>query len=308
MSLRPNDLIIHDGNAHLFVADEVDGVPVGRGLVPRDLNANPPGCYASAPAAVNFTLIPRAEWPERIRDKVANKSQLSDIRLVGNNGGVIPSLDQNPYPYCWAHSSVTAVMMLRAVANLPYVPLSAFAVACIIKNYRQEGGWGAQSLDFITERGVPSQEYWAQKSMSRSNDRPETWANAILHKVTEGWIDLSASQYDRNLSFEQEISCYLSDVPVVKDESWWSHSICGLDAVDGSSARNETRAESGKIADLAAFERMWGMNDPVTGGIGVRILNSWSDTWGDRGMSVLTGQKAVSDGSVAPRVTGAAAA
>ncbi|TMJ00847.1 MAG: hypothetical protein E6G97_18100 [Alphaproteobacteria bacterium] len=306
MMLRPNELLIGDHNYAEHVVSVVDGEQKARGLVPRDFKLHPQGCYGSV-QAVDIPLIPRGEWSERIKDKVAQQSQLSDIRLVGNNGQIIPSLDQGNKGYCWAHSTTQGVIIARAVSNQPYVPLSAYAVACVLKNFRDEGGWGALSCDFISTRGVPSQEKWPQQSMSRSNDNPDTWANAALHKIQEGWVDLGSSVYERNLSFDQTISLLLSDVPVVIDLNWWGHSILGLDAVDGLSMRKQTRARSGKRATLQEFELAWGVNE-VTGGYGVRILNSWSDAWSDRGMGTLSGSKAIPDGAVAPRAITAAAA
>jgi hypothetical protein len=147
-------------------------------------------------------------------------------------------------------------------------------VACIIKNYADEGGWGALGVDFLASRGVPSDQYWPQQSISRSNDKPETWANAALHKVTEQWADLSSQPYDRDLTFDQVMTLLLSRIPVVVDYNWWSHSVCAIDPVEVSS-----------------------------GSFGVRIWNSWSDQWSDHGMGVLEGNKAVPDGAVAPRVT-----
>lgn len=304
--LRPGELLIGDHNWQQHVADPVvDGEHKARGLIPRDYTTHPQGCYRSVPAwSVDMPLIPRGEWSERIRDKVASKSQLSDIRLTGNNGQMIPSLDQNGQGFCWAYSSTSCVTVMRAVQGQPYVRLSAHAVACKIKNFRDEGGWGAHSAEFITANGVPSVAFWPEKSMSRSNDKPEVWENAKLHRIAEGWVDLAPPVYDRNLTFEQYITSLLCNCPGVFDANFWSHSIAGLDAVDGAEQRLHTRdPESGKLLQLADFDLAWGMNDPVTGGIGVRIWNSWGDGWSDRGMSVLSGSKAVPDGSVAIRVT-----
>lgn len=293
------DLIIHDGNWQQHVSPVVNGQTVSRGLVPR------PAGFATAclkpMKAVNFPLIPRSEWAERIRDKVAAKSQLSDIRLRGDNGNPIKSLDQNGQGYCWAYGSTMALIMLRAAANLPHVRLSAHAIGCMVKGFRDEGGWGALSLDFIVARGVPSVQTWPEKSMSRANDKPATWEDAAQYKVVESWMDTEAAVYDRNLSFEQQISLLLSNVPEVGDYDWWGHCVCGLDAVDGASQRGVTRAESGKLMDLAEFDLVWGMNNEVAAGIGKRIQNSWTDSWGDRGMGVLTGNQAISNNSVAPR-------
>lgn len=278
MGLRQGEILIDDSNWKLHEEPTIDGERKSRGLIPRDYSKHPRGYLACAPA-IDFPTIPRSEWSARIKEMEAQKSRLSDIRLVGNAGQIIPSLDQNGKGYCWAHSSTSAVMMLRAASNQPYVPLSAYAVACIIKSYRDEGGWGAQSLDFIQSRGVPSQQFWPQKSMARSNDTPACWENAALHKVTEGWVDLAAAQYDRNLTFDQVMTLLLSRIPVVGDFNWWGHSVCLIDPVE---------VEAGSF--------------------GVRILNSWGDGWSDRGMGVLSGSKAVPDGSVAPRVTGASVA
>lgn len=269
---NPGELIIDDFNYMAVVDPVVDGEVKSRGLIPRDYNSHPPGCYGSA-AAVEIPLIPKSEWSDRIKEGNAQKSFLSHIVERGNNGGLIPSLDQNGQGYCWAYSSTFAVMALRAVMNQPYVRLSAHAVGCIIKNFRDQGGWGALSLDFITTRGVPSVELWPEKSMSRQWDNPATWENAALHKVTEGWYDLSSAPYDRKLTFDQVMTLLLSRVPVVGDFNWWGHSVCLLDPVEVE-----------------------------PGSFGVRIRNSWGDGWSDRGFGILRGSKAIPDGAVSPRV------
>jgi hypothetical protein len=298
------ELVIGDHNWRRFVADPVvDGQRRKRGLIPRNYATHPRGCYANV-AAVDVPLIPRSEWPERVRDKVASKSQLSDLRLSGAGGPAFPSLDQDGVGYCWAHSSTHAVMYLRLVQHEPVVLLSAFCVAATIKKGADEGGWGAQSLDFITEKGVCSQALWPQGDRSyRKYDTPEVWGNAALHKVVEGWVDLQAAQYDRKMTFDQVGSLLLSDCPVVCDFNWWSHSVLGVDLVDGSAQRDKARAESGKLMTPEEFEEAWGAGDPDTAGFGLRIQNSWSDSWSQQGTGVLTGSKAVPDGAVAPRTT-----
>lgn len=283
--LRPTDLVIDDSNWQEHAADaNVGGELRVRGLVPRNYSTHPVGSYEGSvrfDAVRDFTLIPREEWSSRIRDLVQAQAQLSDIRLTGNNGQPIPSTDQNGQGYCWAHSPTSANMLLRAAAGLPYVRLSAFSVACPIKNYRDQGGWGAQALDYMREKGVASVAFWPEKSMSRANDNAQTWENAALHKITEGWIDLDAAQYDRKLTFDQVATLLLCKIPVVMDCNWWGHSICGMDLVEVDSSLRLTDADR------------WG----------VRIWNSWTDQWGDRGMGVLRGAKGIPDGATGPRVT-----
>jgi hypothetical protein len=274
--IRPGEIIIDESNYANHINPIVDGNPVSRGLVQRNFNTHPVGYLGGicpAMEGVNIPLIPRNEWSDRIKDLVATKSQLSDIRLTGNKGNPIPSLDQNGKGYCWAHSSTAAVMLTRAIMGEPYVPLSAYAVACMEKNFRDEGGWGAESLEFISNRGVPSSEFWPMQSMSRANDNPATWENAARHKVVDGWVDLQQDQYDRKLNFDQVATLLLCRVPVVCDFHWWGHSVCALDLVE-----------------------------PSPGQFGVRILNSWGDDWSDRGMGVLSPAHSVPNGAVAPRV------
>lgn len=278
-----NDTIIHDGNFQQFIDTPVDGQVRKRGLIPRNYEMFGRGCYGAA-QAIDIPIIPRSEWPDRIREKENDQNRLSDIRNTGNSGGLIPSLDQNGKGYCWTHSVVQCVHLLRAYSNQPYVPLSAYSVACVIKTFRDEGGWGALALDFIATRGIATQSDWPQQSMSRNHNTPETWERAKNYRTTEGWIDLAEPVYDRNLTFDQVASLLLVNIPVVLDYNWWGHSVCGMDLVDLEPNR--------QLNDV----RRWG----------VRILNSWSDNWENKGTAVLAGTKAVPDGAVAPRVVFAA--
>lgn len=267
-SVRQGEVIITDANAIHFIDPKVDGETKKCGTIPQ------PAGYASRHIQtfrdVNIPLIPENEWKGLVEHKVETASQISD---VWKRQGV-PILDQNGRGYCWAHSGASAVQALRALANLPTVGLSAYHPACIIKSYRDEGGWGAQGLDFISEKGIASEAFWPMKSVSRSNDKPEMWANALLHRVTEGWVETEKAQYDRNLTRAQVASLLLANVPVVVDYNWWGHSVCAVDLV---------------VLPNGQF--------------GVRIANSWGTSWSDGGFGVLDQSKAWPNGSVAPRAS-----
>ena len=259
------EIIIHDGN----FSDFTDPNNVGRsmGLIPRDYMRCPVG-YLPCAKPFDIPLIPESEWAERLSARIANKAQLSDIRNRGMNGQPIPSRDQNGRGYCWFHSGVSCNLLVRAINNQPYVDLSAYSGACIIKGYRDEGGWGSEGVEWQAENGCASSKFWPQQSVARSNDTPEMRANAKLHRITE-WMDLEPR------SKSQLVTCLLLNIPVVVDYNWWSHSVCAMDLVS-----------------LNPFR--------------IRIWNSWGDEWSENGTGILEGNRAIPDGAIAPRVVVAA--
>lgn len=255
---------IHDGNFQQFVNNDPigpDGKARMRGLIPRNYATHPVGCYASIPV-FSLPLLTDDQIQAAIVRKNTEKSWLSDLRDVGMYGQPVPSRDQNGSPYCWAHSGVSANLLVRARDNQPYADLSAYAIACIIKGYRREGGWGAEGADWETQNGCPTSKTWPQQSMSRSNDNAAMRAEAALHKYTGSWNDMQPND-DRALA-----TCLINDDPVIVDFNWWGHSVCACKLVS------------------------W---KPLS----IWILNSWGDSWSDNGMGVLSGSKASPDGQVA---------
>lgn len=241
-----------------------------KGLVPRNYSTHPVGYYASIPPLFGLPPMTDDQIQAAIIKKNAESSWLSDLRLVGMYGGVIPSRDQNGKGYCWAHSSTSANLLVRARDNQPYADLSAYAIACIIKNYQDEGGWGAESVEWQVANGCPTSKTWPQQSMSRSNDTPAMRAEAALYKPTGTWADMQPND-DRALA-----TCLCNDIPVVVDYNWWSHSVCACRLIT------------------------W---NPLS----IWIWNSWGDTWSDKGFGLLSGTKASADGQVALLTVRAAA-
>jgi hypothetical protein len=260
MPVQNNEPLIHDGNAHLFFD------PVRCGTIPRDYNVQPPEVFASPDEMV---LIDPSEYDARIEEKERTKSRMSDLRLG------ISSLQQGSYGYCWSHSTTQAMHILRLRMGQPFVPLSAFSVAAIIKKGRNEGGWCGLSAQFARDTGVASQRVWPQgdANPSRFNDAAVK-EDMARHKITEDWVDLRKQVWDRNLTMKQIFTCLLLNVPLALDFEWWGHSVCGL--------------------DMVKIER---------GSYGIRIWNSWGDEWGDHGMGVLQGDKIIPMGAIAVRMT-----
>ena len=280
-----NFLVIDDTNYQKFIGKKaiVNGVVKAKGLIPRDYTEHPQGSYKSTIPYDPDTmpLIPREEWSERIADMVAAKSRTNDIREANN----IEVLDQNGQGYCWAYSSTMCVMMSRMLANQPYVRLSAHSVAWTIKGGRDQGGWGCQSLDFIQEKGVMPVSVWPEKSMNGGTyNKPENWAKALDYRVTESWMDLTPRQYDRDMTFDQVMTCLLSNICVIGDFNWWGHSVC--------------------LADPHELDKRLSLSDPNRWGTGT--ANSWGPDWGTNGYGILRGTKGIPDGGAAVRVATAA--
>lgn len=266
MPVQNNEPIIHDSNYKQFINPWINGETKVCGTIPRDYNVQPPEVFASPD---EMELIPESEYDARIEEKEATKSRMSDLRLG------IASLDQNGVGYCWAHSTTHAVTILRLRNNQPFVPLSAFSVAAIIKKGRDEGGWCGLSAEFARNTGIAPQSKWPQGNRNYSQlDTPEMRAEMAKHRITEDWVDLRKQVWDRNLTMKQIFTCLLLNIPLALDFEWWGHSVCGL--------------------DMVKIER---------GSYGIRIWNSWSDSWGDNGMGVLQGDKCIPMGAIAVRMT-----
>lgn len=271
----PETLIINDSNFRQFVAPTVDGHRTRRGLKPRDYSAHPVGCYSSSkPFDEEVPLIPMEQWPDIISEQERTKSRLMDVIED------ITPLDQNGQGFCWAYSTVMGLMINRRVANLPDVRLSPHGVACKQFGFEDRGAWGALSFDFVSKYGCPPESHWPQKSMRREHDNPMTWEEAEKYKLTEGFIDLEVSHpADAELSVKQTGSCLLQLIPAVADYNWWGHSVIAIGLKDHNPRLPAT--------------------NPMR--YGVWILNSWGNSWGERGRGLLTENKAWPNGGCAPR-------
>lgn len=242
-----------------------DPIPPGKktGLIPRDYSAYPVGYLAFAPAFPDDQLIPESDWPALWAEQQANQASLLNLRQA--NYDTLKSLDQNGYGLCWAFSSTKATMYVRAIMGLPLARLSAWYVAGMIKGWRDQGGWGAASLEFIVQHGVPLMEKCPK--YSRSAVAADAADNAELHKVTEWWDGSD----NPTLAQKQLVSSLLRDIPCVVDLNDMGHSMCAI-----------------AIGNLNPLEIIYD--------------NSWGDQ-GEQGLYRGRGARARPDGLVIPRVS-----
>jgi hypothetical protein len=267
-----NELIIDDE----YEAKNRDSLMgQARGYDPDSVD---PSIYGMMAPPSEIKLIPRSEWSERIKEKERTKSNLSDLlRRAG-----IPSTDQNGHGYCWAYSTVGCVQTIRAFNNQPHIPLNPHSVAATIKRGANQGGWCGLSCRFLMEHGVAPMgngaDEWPEHSRDYKSLEPRCRERMSQFIVTEGWIDLRRNDYDQQMTFDQVASCLLSNIPCALDFNWWGHSVMCCDLVE---------VEAGDF--------------------GLRIRNSWKDSWGDKGFSVLRGSRAKPNGAVGLCVTGGVA-
>jgi len=223
---------------------------------------------------------------------IDKKKHISQDRYVGNvfcatvpNGTLVTRRNNSVLisHNCWFYSGTAAIQCLRMRDNQKNMRLSAHSGAWVIKNGRDQGGWGAQGLDFLKDRGVMPVSLWPEKSMNgRQYDTPANWEVAKEYRATEGFVDLQPPAYDRDLTAHQIISCYLNRIPVISDFNWWGHSVCGLWCYDIDKSRSK--------------------NDPKRYAAN-EILNSWGKGWGKNGRGILKDSKAFPNGASAPRAT-----
>jgi hypothetical protein len=242
----------------------INGEVKGHGLVPRDYSVHPPEMF-DPPS--EMPLLEEAEIDARIAEQERAQSSLQHILSWD-------ATDQNGNGYCWCYSSCGALQAARTLMNAPFVRLNCHSLAAVIKKGRDQGGWCGESAKGLREIGVASFEFWKEHSRDLSQYNDACKANMALHKMVEGWVDVTKNMYDQQLTLRQIDSLAVCNVPMAWDFNWWGHSVMG-----------------GRVINVEAGSR------------GRMIRNSWGQGWGDKGWSVLRGGKAVPDSAIAVRLT-----
>lgn len=261
-SLRPAEYIITDRTPLSDVMVEDDPKVHGRGLkFPRGRRSY----KGVADAFPSELLIPVKDIPEWIEEKERTKTNISDICIAGG----LECKDQDGKPYCWVHGPTHCVEITTFLQQNKVITLSATAVGAVIKNFKEQGGWGRDAIEFIAENGIPTTEAWPENEILKKYNTKECWEAAKQNIVTE-WIALTP----RNN--QQIASLVLRNIPVAVGYNWWGHEVTIVDCV-------------------------W-----LNGRLAWRIRNSWGMGWKDRGFAIIEGNRMLADDAVAAYVKRAA--
>jgi len=174
------------------------------GYIPRDFDAEPIGSGVGAVLADEDVLRMYPDekvWRERFEELERKGLDIPTVLKKSFLAGIWRGLNQDPTNYCWTYGTVHAYMVERLLMGEPFVRMSPYSVACIVKNFSNIGGWGSQALQQMVKEGVASEEFWPQEKPGMSSSERRTAnmnairngrqylagsrANAAMHKIIE---------------------------------------------------------------------------------------------------------------------------
>lgn len=182
-----------------------------RGIEPRAYG------YGKLPGVPEARLyvkkIDRAEWPERIRDRIQR-------RLFERTRGVLPNHDQNGHSSCWVQAPVRAVEIVNFLQGRAPHLLSVESVLVPIDGARDRGGNPERAILQLQNFGACHQDLWPANQL-RAPSGDDRWkAERAEHKLIR-FVDLR--------DYDEQISYALHDLPHAVALEWLRHAMCALD-------------------------------------------------------------------------------
>lgn len=254
--LGSNPFIIDDYNAKDFVEQITDSdTRFAGGYETRDYRKNGLGSYAPV---FDGTVIRRTAWDDHIKRQEDEQSSPDHWRIAGQ----VPVLDQGSWGYCWCYGLVGAFMTSVAMTGVsPVERLSAMAVAYQVKRGRNQGGWAGEAIEGVDRFGLPTDAVWPNRKPDPRGDLARS--EAVKRSAARG--KLAEFEELPRSSFDHLASALLDPVnprPVTLGLNWWGHLVYATKLVKIDRNR-----------------------------YGVKIVNSWRESWGDQGTAILTESK-----------------
>jgi hypothetical protein len=182
-------------------------------------------------------LLDDKQIRERIEELERTKTDLVSLLQAAWQAGQWIGLNQDPTNYCWCFAVIHAIMIDRMLAGEPFKRLSPFSVACIVKDFSNEGGWGGEANEQCVKEGVATEADWpfgkpgsdnlqsANMAAIRNGRQylQSSRANAALHKVEEFW-ELKPN------NAREKLSVLCIPLPVASGYNALGHERCSIKA------------------------------------------------------------------------------
>jgi len=250
----PKGVIWESDTIATIERDHVDG---NRGYCQRDWDEHPFAATEYTTAFPTSALIDESEWDDRYNEFLTQKNSLAD--QVKTTGWTV--FDQGNTNYCWANAVVACLEAARIKQGDPWIRLSSASVAAIIKNFRNQGGWGSEALEFCVERGVATNATWGNAVINPGREAINQADIERPHFKAIEFYELPPDPVDMRKCF---MSALFHGWPCAPGYDWWRHQVAAF-------------------APWKSPNGVWGSTGP----------NSWAATYGDNGWYYLEGRKSV---------------
>lgn len=251
----------------------IDGVRMGTGL--KESAPAKFAMFADANEYPDELLLDEHDLKLAFEQQRADHATLYDLRMRPSTHHLLDSLNQTQHSLCWNFSTTKAIMCARALAGFIGPKLSGWWGAGKINHWKDEGGWGENSMLHAAKFGVPTDAQCP--AFDRKYDTPENDRLALEHLVSEYF----KTSNDKEKRTQQMLShLAIGDGAGVIDLNWMSHSMASLYV--------------SRYATMHDFD--------------LDTDNSWGQSAGKDGTYRCKGPKARPDGYIICRVAKATAA